>query len=455
MKRATIALTSFSVAALAVMGGFVYRNHRTAEFYRHQVVNTYRHAFSEVVAEVAVLDSALQKCVYSGSAEMETQAFMGVYGASMAARQALGELPQQDEGFAATAKFIATVGDYAFTLSKKTAGGELVTDEEMANLQQLSDAASVLSGNLTELMAELNGGTLTLAELNNVKARASRSGAEVANVNEVASGTFSERMSVAQNEFPEMPSLIYDGPFSSHIDGMKPLFLEGRDEISQDEAQKIAEEFVGLSGLEFDGERTGNLPVFIFSLPQYGGTSSVEVSKQGGEIVNFYSSHETGEHAITLGEAAEIARKFLDDHGIENLTETYRMSTGGTVTVNYAYEQDGVVCYTDLIKVEVARDTGDVTGYEAQGYVMHHHERELPEPSVSEEDARAKVSPRLKVLSAGLAVIPTDGRNEVFVREFKCEAEDGRHYIVYVNAETGREERVIILVESENGTLAM
>lgn len=449
MKRATIALTSFSVAALAVMGGFVYKHHRTAEHYRLQIVNTYRHAFSEVVAEVAVLDSALQKCVYSGSAELETQAFMGVYGASMAARQALGELPQQDEGFAATARFISTVGDYAFSLSKKTAGGEPVSDEEMENLQQLSDAASVLSGNLTELMEELNDGTLSLAELNDVKARASRSGAEA------TQGTFSERMKLAQDEFPEMPTLIYDGPFSSHIDGMKPLLLEGREEVSQEDAQRIAEEFVGFDNLEFDGEREGNLPIYIFSLPQYGGTSSVEVSKIGGEIVNFYSSHEPSEPAITLDEAAEIAREFLDEHGIENLKETYRMSTGGTVTVNYAYEQDGVVCYTDLIKVEVARDTGDVTGYEAQGYVMHHHERELPEPRVSEEEARAKVSARLKVLSTGLAVIPTDGRNEVFVHEFKCEAEDGRHYIVYVNAETGREERVIILVESENGTLAM
>ena len=131
------------------------------------------------------------------------------------------------------------------------------------------------------------------------------------------------------------------------------------------------------------------------------------------------------------------------------------MSIDGTVTVNYAYEQGGVVFYTDLIKVEVARDTGDVTGYEAQGYVMHHHERNLPEPQVSAEQAQEKVSKNLTVLSTGLALIPTDGRNEVFVHEFKCEAEDGRHYIVYVNAETGREERVIVLIESENGTLAM
>jgi hypothetical protein len=43
----------------------------------------------------------------------------------------------------------------------------------------------------------------------------------------------------------------------------------------------------------------------------------------------------------------------------------------------------------------------------------------------------------------------------VFCHEFKCEAEDGRHYITYVNAENGRVERILILIESENGTLAM
>ena len=45
--------------------------------------------------------------------------------------------------------------------------------------------------------------------------------------------------------------------------------------------------------------------------------------------------------------------------------------------------------------------------------------------------------------------------NEVFCHECKCENGDGSLYIVYINAETGTEEKILILLESENGTLTI
>ena len=65
------------------------------------------------------------------------------------------------------------------------------------------------------------------------------------------------------------------------------------------------------------------------------------------------------------------------------------------------------------------------------------------------------MSPRLTVLSHQMAVIPTEGKYEVYCHEFKCETESGRHYIIYVNAETGEEEKILILIESESGTLTL
>ena len=58
-------------------------------------------------------------------------------------------------------------------------------------------------------------------------------------------------------------------------------------------------------------------------------------------------------------------------------------------------------------------------------------------------------------MSYSLAVIPTSGQNEVFCHEFKMKTGDGQHYIVYVNAETGYEENILILIEDENGTLTL
>jgi len=41
----------------------------------------------------------------------------------------------------------------------------------------------------------------------------------------------------------------------------------------------------------------------------------------------------------------------------------------------------------------------------------------------------------------------------VLCHEFKCAAKDGRKYIVYINALTGMEENILLVMESENGTL--
>ena len=42
------------------------------------------------------------------------------------------------------------------------------------------------------------------------------------------------------------------------------------------------------------------------------------------------------------------------------MKETYYLKQEGMLTINYAYEQDGVIMYPDLIKVKVALDDGRI-----------------------------------------------------------------------------------------------
>ncbi|NLB29981.1 MAG: germination protein YpeB [Clostridiales bacterium] len=444
-----IAAVCTALAAIALLCGLLYKTRQSEQYYKRQVTNSYRHAFSELVSSVGDMDSTLQKCVVSGTGGMKSQAFAEVFGATKAAKQALSKLPRNVGSFEETSGFISQVGDYAFALSKKTVSGENPAEEDMENLKKLSETTNVLSGNLTELLADLNDGNLTLQDMREIEARASRSS------DELTSDTFTSRIKAAEAEFPDTPTLIYDGPFSSHIAAMKPKMCEGQEEVTQEEAAKCAGEFFGAQDLSFDGERGGNLPAYMFSCPSDNGAMNIEVAKQGGFIINMYCSHVPEAATFSVEDAVKAAGKFVAEKITDPLTESYHIADGNSVTVNFAYAQDGVICYPDLIKVEVSQETGDVTGFEAQGFVMHHTERELKNPAVSREEAQGVVSDKLKILSHALAVIPTSGKNEVFCHEFKCESADGRHYIVYVNAETGNEERILILIEDENGALAL
>ena len=197
------------------------------------------------------------------------------------------------------------------------------------------------------------------------------------------------------------------------------------------------------------------LPVYSFTAGAYGGSVTVEVTSPGGYVSYYENTRMINESTMSRDSAAEAAQSFLISRGYDNMVPTYSTVDSGALTVNFAYVQDGVICYNDLIKVTVAMDNGTIVGFEAKGYFMCHTGRDIPEPEVTGEDAKKLVIPDLNILSHAMAVIPTMGKNEVFCHEFKCENHDGRHYIIYVNAVTGNQENILILIEDENGTLTI
>jgi germination protein YpeB len=450
-KKKIILITSYILAGFTAMGGLALSYYAQAAELRLQMENTYRHAFSELVSGVGELDTALQKSQYATSPELLSAVCTEVYGKALSAEYALSELPFATYEFENTSGFLTKVGDFAFMLSKKAGSGETVNDETYQNLTKLSETATVLSTNLNELMGEVDKTGVSIGRMQAVTQEAAKIG------DMATGGILKDNFSVMEGEFPETPTLIYDGPFSSHIGDLKPKLLEGKNEVSQEEAMKIASSFmsIGKNVLKPDGERGGNMPVYIFYGNTDGGTVSIEVTKQGGIVSAAFNSRVVRNSVIEAKDAVKIAGRFLQKAGYKDMKQSYEINDGNILVVNYAYTKDGVICYPDLVKVSVALDNGKIVGFESQGYVMNHTERTIPQTVVEENTAKEKVSPHLKVLSHNMAIIPTGGKNEVFCHEFICENNSGNHYIVYVNAESGKQEKILILMESENGTLTI
>ncbi len=449
-KKRHVILTSYLIAAFIVMGGFIFSNYVRAENYKRHLNNTYQHAFAELVTCVGEMDSALQKSLYAVSPSMVSSSCTEIFGKALSAQMALGELPFSALNLESTASFISTTGDYALMLSKSAAGGRAYSDEEFENLSSLSETAGVISNNLIDLYAQIQDGRLTIGEL--AAAENSAGSADGA-----ASADLGENIKTMESEFPEIPSLIYDGPFSQHITNMSPVLVENMPEISSEEAITIASEFTDIekSAFTYGGERGGNLPAYMLYAKVNGGELTVEVTKNGGVVLNMTNSRPVGDPTVSVDIAAARAEDFLQAHGFDSMRPSYFTVQDSSVIVNFAYTQDNVICYTDLIKVRVALDNGDVTGFESHGYVMNHSERSIPEATVTTEQAQANISEHLEVLSHNMAIIPSSGKYELFCHEFKCQNEQGAHYIVYVNASTGVEEKILILIEDENGTLVL
>jgi germination protein YpeB len=440
IRKKNILLASYILAGFAVLGAFANNYHLESEAYKLQLENNYHHALTELVSGIGELDSALQKTLYATTPSMVSSVCTEVYGKAQSAQYALGELPFSAFKFQKMSGFVTKVGDYAYMLSKKAGLGAAATEEEHQNLQKLSDTASILSGNLNQMLLDARSAGVRLGRVNDMTNQVSQIG-EAATSN------------ILQESF----TLIYDGPFSSQISGLKPRMLEGQQEITAEDALKKAASFMGLKAgdVKPNGERAGNLPVYMFYANSDGGTVSFEVTKKGGFITDVFNSRLIKTRVLSPADASKLAARFLDKKGYKNMKQSYEMTNDNSCTVNFAYTEGGAICYTDLIKVTVALDNGSIVGFESQGFVMNHTARAIPAAKISEAQAKTKVSTFLKVLSHEMAVIPTAGKNEVFCHEFKCENDNGNHYIIYVNALTGNEEKILILQETPEGTLAI
>ena len=157
---------------------------------------------------------------------------------------------------------------------------------------------------------------------------------------------------------------------------------------------------------------------------------------------------------ITQEEANEKGKQYLENKGFPNMKETYYLKQEGIVTINYAYTQDNVVVYPDLIKVKVALDNGEILGIETTGYLNNHEERKIQNIKITQQEAKKTLNKELEIISEGMAIIPTEWKTEILCYEFKGKVED-REFLVYINAENGREEDILVINNTPNGTLTM
>lgn len=110
-----------------------------------------------------------------------------------------------------------------------------------------------------------------------------------------------------------------------------------------------------------------------------------------------------------------------------------------------------------LIKVElkIAMDNGDIIGVQANKYLTSHvPDRKIAAPKITEAQALKKVSPRVKVNSKRLAIIPTEMNKEVLCYEFGV-TYNNDNYFIYINADNGYEQKILQIINTPNGQLTM
>lgn len=443
-KRCFVRIISFLTAVIVAVGISAALNMNSSEQYKRSFEQNMTRNVEDLSAEINNIKNTLYKGMYAGTPEMMTQLSSKLWSDASTAKSSLAQLPVAELHLENTYKFLSQVGNFSKSLAERYSEGETLSADDRKSLQTLSEYADRLSENMWKVEQRITNGELSFE-----KAITEVQGTE----NNEEPSYITEGFTDFEEGYDNYPTLIYDGPFSDHILEKEPEMLKEATGVTLSDALKKAEKACGTTGLTHSdsNDEQGKMPSYIFTKDN----TTIAVTKNGGYLSYMLGDRKVPTRSLTALEAVGKAKEYLTMLGINHITDTYYEISGNVCTVNFAGTENDIIMYTDLIKVSVAMDNGDILSFDGRGYITNHKKRNLSEPKITAEQARKKISTELIVTDTSLAVVPSAGTNELYCYEFHCTSPDGRQMLVYINADTGKEEQILLLEISENGTLTV
>lgn len=428
-----------SVLILVLFSAFVINAQKASELSRQLNADAER-SLSTLEACMSSINTNLTKGLYANTTPMLSSMAISLTRDAASAKNSLSALPLSDTQLDNMLKFLSQVGAFVSTLDRKLSLGEPITSEERNQLKQLIDVSQKLLSELDTITQGVEDGSVSFKQAGSTLQKSADQSMQI-------DSAFGD----AEQTLTDYPTLIYDGPFSDHILNQSPKALEGKSDISKEKALEIASDFIGIdkSTLRFDSETNGVIETYNFFVDSI----NISVCKKGGAVLYLLGSSNAGESVITPEQAVENAKNFLSAKGYKDMKESYYSTQDGICTVNFAYENEGVICYPDLIKLSVSLETGNIISFDARGYIMNHTDRPPVQSKISADEAKMSVSDYLTVMSSRLAVIPTDYKTEKTAYEFHCKTPDEQEVLVYIDVLTAKEDDILLLLYSDGGIL--
>jgi len=413
------------------------------------IQNEYNKSMYETVGYIKNVESDLAKLQITTTKSLQITTLADIWKQSNLAKENFESLPLEQASLDNTSKYLTQLSDYSYFLLKELTLGHEITDENFENISNLYVESKNISLVMSNIYNDLNSGNIQWDELQ-------EKGNEELKTAEI-SDTVSSFAQIGKT-FQEYEGLIYDGAFSDHILTAEPKYL-GENECSEEDAKKYITKIFKEENVEYitsKGESNGKIDLYNFEvkLKNSDMVRLISITKKDCKMYSMIADRVVKSENIVMQSAIDKGIEFLKQIGIENVEETYYLKTDNMVIINYAAMQSDIMLYPDLVKVKVALDNGEVCSVEAQGYIFNHRERKDITPTITEEEARKVVSSRVKIIGASLTIISTESQSEVLCYEYKGKIED-REVLIYVNAKTGLEEQVLLILETPGGTLTM
>ncbi len=442
LKNAIIAISVVLGAVIAVLVAMLIVFVTKSNNYKLQLENGYKKNLYEFVSNINSLEVDLSKLVATNSTNSQRELLSNIYDTCRAGAINLGTLPISNNKTENISNYLNTTGGYAYSLLVKNLNSDAkLTNDDLTNVEGLYNYC-------LRIMYDLNSYLGDVENLSILK---------LVNYSNGDLSKFDGGLTMINDDNKEIPSLIYDGPFSDSVLNKEIKGLPDY-EINQAEAKEFIKNNFSYYG-DFTvtelGDTKGKFATYDFKVSSENVTLYVQITKKGGFLLSINSlENKGGTNNLTLKECETFAHNYASLLGIDNMYSVWTQEVGNVCYVNLAPIVDKVIYYPDLIKVKIDKKLGLVIGWEASNYAYNHTQRTVKTPTISFADAQKMLSSVLTVEERNLCVIPNEYAGESTAYEFVCSWKDYTYY-VYLDVTTGEELKIMRVVSTSNGNLLL
>ena len=398
------------------------------------MVSGYRSSLYELIGVVENIDDDLDRARISASPQQQSRILTDMLVQARIAEIDVEKLPisaEQDENLSA---FFNKTAHICERLLTKIRDGEELSESDLQMIDKLYTTAHSVRATLNELSSTLTTDDMMNFLKGDGEDRLSTALQQIEQTtmeeNRLGMGMGEEHSQKTKDKQEKSASQPTKGPGEK----MEKIDLAKAEQLVNGYFSQYA-----MQTVNFIGEtHSRGIPVYNYQLlDKDENRLDAQLSALDGTLVKFNYFKECSDVKYDTENAKMLAQQFLSSLGYENVTAVRVSEMGTDGDFLFCYETDGVIFYTDAIKVKVCLERGIVSGMDASQFLRNHRTRVAPNAKLNLSQVREKLSEKVEVESVQMCVIQAGGK-ERCAYEFLC-SYNGEMYFIYVDADTGRE----------------
>lgn len=438
-------IRSIIIAVLTVgiigVGYWGYKEYEDKNALLIHAENSYQRSFHELSYYMDLLHDKIGTSLAMNTSERLSPQFVDIWRLTSQALNDVGQLPLSLVPIHETEEFLANIGDFTYRTSIRNLDDDPLTGDEVEKLEQLYKESGEVKDNLRQMQHTALSNNLRWMDVE--LALATNEGKED---NVIIDGF--ETVNKQLDEFSETD--VGNDMFQQTSNKEEYKDVKGKAHKEED-ILKYSKDLFGLKNdkainIEKNGEGA-SIPTYTVS---YHDDEKIymDITEQGAHPISILVDREVEEPTLSLNDGLMKAEDYIHQFEYDKMTLLQSQQYDGVGVYTFLYEEDDVRIYPDEVMVKVALDTGEIIGFNAEGYLMNHQNRTIPDATLTLEDARENVNQEVDIQEEHLALIENDLEEDVLTYEFLGTMQE-ETYRIFINAESGVEEKVEKLTGTE------